>query len=152
MSAGLSTPIRLCRAFGMFRPETGSQSVAHGTYQAAIFAVVSAASVSMTVQLFRTSDMKMMARTIDLWTVCLTGLYKWSYVVASDREFREFRRLLDGVHAQAAVAYGPTAAARRFAAGHPRRLRAISVGYVYMGLVVSVCLVLSTINTTHSRR
>lgn len=151
MSASLNTPIRLCRAFGMFRPETGSRSVAYRAYQAAIFAVVSVTSVSMTVQLFRTSDMKMMARTIDLWTVCLTGLYKWSYVVAFDREFREFRRLMDGVHAQAAVAYGPTAA-RRFAAGHLRRLRAISVAYVYMGLVVSVGLVLSTINTTHSKR
>lgn len=152
MSDNLNTPIRLCRIFGMFQPETGSKFVAtvYRACQGVFFLVVLLTSISMTVQLFITSNMDMMARTIDLWTVCLTGLYKWSYVVMFNYKFLEFQTLLESVHAQAIVAYGPKA--HRFTANYLRRLRVICVAYVYSAFFVSISLTLSTINTSYSKR
>lgn len=152
MSVNLSASIRQCRRFGMFPPETDAKFVAtaYRGYQAMFFVLVLITSISMTIQLFLTSDMETMARTIDLWTVCFTGLYKWSYVVVFNCKFLEFQKLLDRVHAQAIVTYGPKV--HGFTGNYLRRLRMISDGYMYFAFFVSISLMSSTVITSHSRR
>lgn len=147
MSTDLNASIRLCRLLGLFPPENGSKFVttAYRAYQVVIFVVVCVVSTSMTIQLCVSPDMKTMARTIDLWTMCWSGLYKWSYFVVHIDEFRTFHRLLDGVHAQATVAYGP--AAHQFIVKQLKGLRIVSNLYALSGFFLAVSLTLGVLIT-----
>lgn len=145
MSTNLSSSIRLCRLLGLFPPETGTKFVttAYRAYQMVIFVIVGIVSTSMTIQLYVSPDMKTMARTIDLWTMCWSGLYKWAYIVVYVNEFQMFHRILDGVHTQATVVYGPCA--QQFTVKQLKGLRMISNLYALSGLFLAIVLTLGVI-------
>lgn len=133
MSAGLRTSIRLCRLIGLFPVD--AESFASRAYQAALFALVGVVSVTMTIQLFIAPELGTLARTIDLWTMCLSGLYKWYCLAAYADKHRALHGLLDAVQAQAKVVYGPSAG--RFMDNHARRVRVISNVYGMSGILIA---------------
>ncbi|VVC25909.1 Olfactory receptor, insect [Cinara cedri] len=144
MSADLYTAIRLCRLIGLFPPdraESWPASVAHRAYQVSLFAVVSVVTTTMTIQLFVAPDLTMLARTIDIWTMCLSGLYKWFCLAVFTEKYRTLHGLLDSVQTQAGVVYGPTASCH-FIANHSRRIGFISYSYGLSGLITGVILTL----------
>lgn len=147
MSGDLSTAIRLCRLLGLFPPETNSWyvRVAYRTYQTIIFSVMSLVSTSMTIQLFTAPDMNLLARTIDMWTVCWTGLYKWFYLAAFIDEFRAFHRLLNATQAQAIVARGMVT--QKVAIKHLRLIPIASNAYAFSGFVLAIFLSLGAMIT-----
>lgn len=157
MSSDLGAAIGLCRLLGLFPPETESRYVraAYRAYRAALFVVVCLVTLSMTVQLFTAPNMNLLARTIDMWTMCWTALYKWFYVAAFGTEFLAFHRLLDATRTQAdavlqqmhaAHDHGP-AAARRAADEHARLVPLVSNAYALSGFVLTVFLCLGTMVT-----
>lgn len=147
MSSGLGTAIGLCRLLGLFPPETGSRyvRVLYRAYQVLLFAVVCLVSLSMTIQLFTAPNMNLLARTIDMWTLCWTALYKWFYVATFDSEFHAFHRLLNATRAQAAAAHGP--AVRRMADERLRLVPMVSNTYALSGFVLTVFLSLGAVVT-----
>lgn len=142
MSINLSASIRLCRLLGLFPPETGTKSVtkAYRAYQMVIFAMVGIVSTTMTIQLCVSPDMKTLARTIDVWTLCWSGLYKWAYIVVYVKKFRKFHRLLDGVHTQATVVYGP--GTQQFTVNQLKGLRMVSNLYGLSSLLFAIIITL----------
>lgn len=147
MSSGLSTAISLCRLLGLFPPETESWyvRVAYRAYQVLLFVVVCLVSSSMTIQLFTAPNMNLLARTIDMWTLCWTALYKWFYVATFVSEFHAFHRLLDATRVQATVAHSP--AARRVIDKRLRLVPVVSNTYMLSGFVLTIFLSLGVIIT-----
>lgn len=142
MSTNLNASIGLCRLLGLFPPESRSKFVtsAYRVYQVVMFVVFCIVTTSMTIQLCVSHDMKTMARTIDLWTMCWSGLFKWSYIVVHINQFRKFHRLLDDVLMQATVAYGPIA--HQFTVNYLKGLRTISNLYALSGFILAIALML----------
>lgn len=141
MSDDLNTAIGLCRLMGLFPPETASWPVraAYRTYQTMFFTVVCLVSTSMTIQLFTSPDMRLLARTIDMLTMCWTGLYKWFCMVVFVREFHAFHRLLDA-----------TAASQGTARVNGHRLGlipAVSNAYAFSGFILAIFLSLGAVIT-----
>lgn len=109
--------------------------------QAAFFAVVFVVSTSMTVQLFASADnLTMLARVIDLWTLCWSALYKWTAMVAYDSRFRQFHARLAAVHDRAGAAAGDGPRADRYTAARLRYISAVSYAYVLSGFLVVVTM------------
>lgn len=134
----LDAAYNMCRWLGIFRPagQSWPAAAAYVAYQAAFFTVVFAVSASMTVRLFASADdLTMLARTIDLWTMCWTALYKWTAMVACDGPFRQF-------HARLAAA-GDGARADLYAAARLRHAGPVSYAYVLSGFLVAVSMSLS---------
>lgn len=151
MSGDLSTAIGLCRLLGLFPPETGSRYVrmAYRTYQTIIFTVMCLVSTSMTIQLFTAPDMNLLARTIDMWTVCWTGLYKWFYLAAFVDELRAFHRLLNATQDQAIVARNMVTRRVTRIIEHPtpKLIPIASNAYAFSGFVLAVFLSLGAMIT-----
>lgn len=147
MSGNLSTAIGLCRLLGLFPQETNSWyvRVAYRTYQAVIFSVMCLVSTSMTIQLFTAPDMNILARTIDMWTVCWTGLYKWFYLAVFIDEFRALHRLLNATQAQAIVVRGMVT--RHVAIKRLTLIPIASNVYAFSGFVLAVFLSLGAMIT-----
>lgn len=147
MSNNLIASIRLCRSLGLFPPETESKFVvmAYRMYQVVIFTIVCVVSLSMTIQLCVSTDMKMMSRTIDLWTLCWVGLYKWSYVVVYIDKFRTFHLLLDSLHLQATNVYGVNA--DQFTSNRLKMFRTVNYLYILSGFFIISVLTLGTMIT-----
>lgn len=138
----LEAAYKMCRWVGLFRPPTnGSWFVAcvYGMYRTILFVVVFVVSVSMTAQLFMSPDLSTVARTIDMLTMCWSGLYKWCAVVAFSARFAEFRTMLIDIQGQAAAAYGDKAA-EKFVWQRGRHISAVSYVYVLGGFLVTVVL------------
>lgn len=140
MSAGLITAFTLCRWLGLFPPETDSKlaRAMYRAYQVTFFAVVSTVSMSMTIQLFAAPDLTVLARTIDMWTLCWTGLYKWTCMAVRARQYSQFHWLLFDVQSQGARTYdgdsGP--GSDRFTVDRLKSLKVVSHSYVLSGFVV----------------
>lgn len=146
-AANLDTPVKMCQFIGLHPPENHSRLVlaAYRAYQAVVFVVIGIVSTSMTVQLFISTDLTMVARTIDLWTMCWTGLYKWTSFAVSVNPHLAFCRRLADIQAQAVVLHGPTA--DRYMADRLKRVGVISTVYVLSGFFVVFFLSLSAIVT-----
>ncbi|VVC25910.1 Olfactory receptor, insect,DHS-like NAD/FAD-binding domain [Cinara cedri] len=136
MSADLRSAIRLCRLIGLFPPGSKPDvAAAYRAYQVLLFAVVSTVTATMTIQLFIAPELDTLARTIDIWTMCLSGLYKWYCLAVFVDKYRTLHGLLDRVRVQAEVVYGPSA--HRFMANHVRRVGLISNVYGLSGILVA---------------
>lgn len=137
MTSDLYAAFNMCQWWGLFVPKNRWQIMYRG-YQAAVITVVGAVTISMTIQLFVAPDLTMLARTIDLWTMCWTGLYKWCAMATFSERFQEFRTLAAIIRKQSTAVYGPWA--HQFTVAYQRKMNIISYAYVFSGFPVVVLL------------
>lgn len=144
MATDLYAAFYMGRWWGLFAPRNRWQIVYRG-YQSAVVTVVGIITISMTIQLFVAPDLTMLARTIDLWTMCWTGLYKWCSMATFSERFQEFRTLAAVVRKQSAAVCGPSA--DQYTVVYQRNMNIISYVYVFSGFPVVVLLSLGPLMT-----
>ncbi|VVC39900.1 Olfactory receptor, insect [Cinara cedri] len=98
----------------------------------------------MTVQLCLVTDLTMLARTIDVWTLFMSGIFKWVFMMVFNEEFAKLNSTLTQIHAQGRVAYGEYAA-DEFEVEFMKPTRKITWWYMFTGLIVTTIICLSPI-------
>lgn len=114
-------------------------------YRITIFTILVIVTVLMTVQLFVASDLTQLARTIDIWTIFWSGLYKWCFILIFNEDFAKFNTLLVQVHTQGSVIYGQLA--NRFTSKYLKPGQKVSTLYMFTGIISSILIVLSPLVT-----
>ncbi|XP_050521096.1 uncharacterized protein LOC126894259 [Daktulosphaira vitifoliae] len=99
----------------------------------------------MTIQLTKAPDITMVARTIDLLTMCSTGLYKWYCMVKFSDEFIVFDTQLVQIQTQGLVSYGSEA--QQFTRNHLRPMKKITIIYLLCGFFMDIIIIFSTLIT-----
>lgn len=74
-----------------------------------IFVLILLIIILVTVQLFVAPDPTQLARTVDVWTVFISGLYKWCYMTMFNDEFFKLYSTLAHVQTQGSIAFGKSA-------------------------------------------
>lgn len=109
-------------------------------YRVAIFILIGLLTTLMTVQMCVATDLTILARTIDIWTMFLSGLYKWFCMTAFNREFMKLSTDLVMVQAQGSAAFGRSADV--FTAHYLKFTKPITYWYMFSGgLAVSFIIV-----------
>ncbi|CAI6361689.1 unnamed protein product [Macrosiphum euphorbiae] len=83
-----------------------------------------------------TIDLSHLARTIDIWTVFFSGMYKWSYMTVFNGEFAQLKTKLTVIQAQGSAAYGSSA--DEFTSNYLKPMRNISFWYMFSGVVAAI--------------
>lgn len=132
----LGAQFAVLRWLGVFSPGV---PWAANVYRAAVFTLVSTVAGLMTVQIFAAADLIGLARTVDIWTLLLSALYKWSYMVARSGEFAELNAALSRMR-------GTGAGADRIA-GRSRLSRRSAVWYMALGATASLTNIVAPLLT-----
>ncbi|XP_050436327.1 odorant receptor Or1 [Adelges cooleyi] len=130
---------------GIFPPVDSSSSPtlfrAYTVYRVLFISVVSVVAFATTLQLLVAPDLTMIARTIDLWTMFVSGIFKWYCMARSSDDFMEFNTNLMAIQNQGLILYGRRA--QRFTADYMGPVRQTTVIYLLCGLCA---VLLYTIN------
>lgn len=148
----LALPTNVLRCLGIFPlsgPRSRWTSRTFDVYRTLIFAVMLTFTVLMTVQLISATDLSLLTRTIDMWTMYLSGLYKWCTMAVFYRDYLELVRALDRIQAQGSIAYGTSADG--FTANYLKPTRAVCVWYLFSGLVAAIFVCTSPFMTYPKR-
>ncbi|XP_060871974.1 uncharacterized protein LOC132946149 [Metopolophium dirhodum] len=115
-------------------------------YRAIILTVMTSVMVLMMVQMFAaTADLTMLARTIDIWTMLFSGMYKWLYMTVFNGRFARLKSKLTAIQAQGSAAHGSTADAFTF--NYLKPMRNISIWYMFSGMVAAFFIIVSPLLT-----
>ncbi|KAL4082200.1 hypothetical protein QTP88_030194, partial [Uroleucon formosanum] len=99
----------------------------------------------MMVQMFIATDLTLLARTIDIWTMFFSGLYKWFYMMMFNGEFAQLKTALTQIQTQGSAAYGRSADA--FTANYLKQTRKVSSWYLISGMVATFFIIVSPLLT-----
>nr|UMT69241.1 odorant receptor 67 [Myzus persicae] len=143
----LSFSYNILRSIGVFSASDSTKWTrwAFNFYRVIIFIVITLVTTLMMVQMFVATDLTLLARTIDIWTMFSTGLYKWFYMTMFRGEFSQLKTALTQIQAQGSVAYGSSADA--FTADYLKQTRKISFWYMFSGMVASFFIIVSPLLT-----
>lgn len=148
----LALPSNILRFVGIF-PLSGPRSKCTSwtfiAYQTLTCTLVATMTVLMTVQLILAPDLSLLTRTIDIWTIFLSGLYKWCFMTVFYRDYMEYTRALDRIQAQGSIAYG--ASADGFTVSYLKPTRRVCAWYLFYGQV-AVTLVCTSPFMTYPKR
>ncbi|CAI6344075.1 unnamed protein product [Macrosiphum euphorbiae] len=107
-------------------------------------------TVLMMVQMFVvTTDLTLLARTIDIWTMLFSGMYKCFYMTVFNGEFSQLKTKLTAIQAQGSAAYGSSANA--FTSSYLKPMRNISFWYMFSGMVAAFFIIVSPLLTYPKR-
>lgn len=143
--------IKLLQFFGIFFPKTSSKMILFTfyVYRVFIFILMMYFAITMTIQLFVTTDLAILARTIDLWTMCLSGLYKWFYLTLFNKDFSKLNHKL--VLLQAFGSANHKQSADQFTINYLKKTRTITLWYVFSGFVAAVLVIINPLVTYPQR-
>lgn len=143
----LALPYNLLKCIGIFSLHGESSKwtlLAYNLYRGFIFVLTSMVTVLMTVQLGVVTDLTMLARTIDVWTMFLSGIFKWVFMTIFNEKFEKLKSTLIQIHAQGRVACGEYAA-DQFEVEFMKPTRNITWWYMFSGLMALISFCLSPI-------
>lgn len=136
----LDLQINVLTCLGIFPPSSERwPRRAFIVYRTAMFVFMLFIAVTMGVQMVVATDLTTLARIIDIWTMFISGLYKWCYIAWFDREFADLNASLVRLQVQGSVARGQSA--RTFTADYLKRMRPITMWYMFSGLVASILII-----------
>lgn len=110
-------------------------------YRGVIFVGIGFITCLMTIQIFLATDLTVLARTIDIWTMFLSGLYKWFYMTVFNKEFANLNTALVRIQAQGKVAYGQKA--DLFTTNYLKLTRKVTFWYIFSGMVACFFIIVS---------
>ncbi|CAH1712457.1 odorant receptor 10a-like [Aphis gossypii] len=114
-------------------------------YRSIIFIILTLFTTLMTVQMFVTTELTILARTIDIWTMFFSGLYKWIYMTVFNWEFAHLKFALAQLQTQGSKAYGRSADV--FTADYLKQTKKISYWYLFSGFVAGFFIIVSPLLT-----
>lgn len=128
------------KCLGIFPPDTNSKWIlfAFNIYRGILFLLSIFFTTMMTIQLPLSSDITLLARTIDIWTMCVSGLYKLLYMTVFNPDFFKLNMMLMKIQELGSNAYGRSA--DQFVAKYMRRVQLITVWYLISGLLLALFL------------
>lgn len=143
----LSFEYNVLQAIGVFPSTkwTKWKQRAFNFYRTIFFIFLALVTFLMTVQMFIATDLTLLARTIDIWTMFFTGLYKWFYMVMFSGEFAQLKTALTQIQTQGSAAYGRSA--DEFTANYLKQTRKISSWYLFSGMVAASFIIVSPLLT-----
>jgi hypothetical protein len=118
----------------------------YSIYRIMIFVMIALFTVLMTVQMFVATDLTILARTIDIWTMFLSGLYKWSCMSLFHEKFVKLKTKLIEIQVQGSVAFGRRSA-DIFTSNYLKQTQKVTFGYMMSGLVAAGFLIMSPLLT-----
>lgn len=132
----LTSAYRFLHWIGVFSTSDSSawSRWAFNVYRVFIFTVSVLITVLMTVQMFVATDLTTLARTIDIQTMLLSGIYKWFCMTVFSKKFAELSTDLIRIQAQGSVVYGKSA--NRFIANYLKPMDKIIFWYIMSGVAV----------------
>lgn len=113
------------------------------------FFIVGSITILMNIQMVIATDLTIIARTIEIWTFLLSGLYKWYCMTAYNENFSKLRMTLVQIKAQGTVAYGVPA--NLFTDNYLKSTRKITLWYLFSG-VIAVFLTIVNPLLSHPKR
>ncbi|XP_050436323.1 uncharacterized protein LOC126843060 [Adelges cooleyi] len=141
----LELQVNVLKWIGIFPPAKPSSSPtlcrAYTGYRILFISIVSIFAFATTVQLLVAPDLTMVARTIDLWTMFVSGIFKWYCMVRSSDDFMEFNTNLMAIQTQGLISYGRRA--QRFTADYMEPVRQTTVIYLLCGLCADLLLTIN---------
>lgn len=114
-------------------------------YRVAIFILVGLLTTLMMIQMSVATDLTILARTIDIWTMFLSGLYKWFCMTVFNREFVKLSTDLVDIQAQGSSAFGRSADV--FTADYMKFTKQITYWYMFSGGVAATMIIGSPLLT-----
>lgn len=114
-------------------------------YRVAIFILISLLTILMTIQMFVATDLTILTRTIDIWTMFLSGLYKWFCMTVFNREFMKLSTDLAKIQAQGSSAFGRSADV--FSRDYQKFTKQITYWYMFSGGVAATLIIASPLLT-----
>lgn len=145
MYLGLAYFILQC--IGIF-PSSGPSTWsrwAFEVYRTFVFAITASITLLMTIQMCVVTDLTTLARTIDIWTMFLSGVYKWFCMSAFNVHFAELSTSLDRIQAQGKVAFGGLA--DQFTTNYLKLMNKIIMWYIWFGIIAVFFIVISPLIT-----
>lgn len=143
----LDSAFNILRCIGIFSWRAPSKWTrrAFNCYRAIIFIAASIITILMSIQICVARDLTILARTIDIWTMFSTGLYKWFCMTVFSREFSKLSTDLVGIQAQGSAAYGPSA--NLFTDDYLKLTKKITYWYMFSGQLASFFIMVSPLLT-----
>lgn len=145
----LDFPVNILRCVGVFplsddesRSTVSWSSRAFHVYQTVLFVLTTTTTVLMSVQVFVAPNMNLLTRTVNIYTMFLSGLYKWCVMRAFSGRYAELDATLDRVQAQGSVAYHVVSvgceSADAYTANYLKHTRTLSALYLLIGILGAV--------------
>lgn len=119
----------------------------YSVYRIMIFIIVSLTTILMTIQMFVSKDLTILARTIDILTTFMSGLYKWFYMSLFHEEFAKLRTKLFPIQAQGSVAFSRRSA-DIFTTNYLKQTQKVIFGYLVICMVVVSFIAISPLLTS----
>jgi hypothetical protein len=107
----------------------------YSVYQIMIFTIIFLTTILMTIQMFVSTDLTILARTIDMWTLFLSGLYKWFYMSLFHEDFARLKTKLFEIQALGSVAFGRRSA-DMFTTNYLKKMQRVTFVHMMSGTVV----------------
>lgn len=136
----ITLPYNILKCIGIFPLHSGSSKGtlwAYNVYRVLIFVLTTLVTALMTIQLCVVTDLTMLARTIDMWTMFLSGIFKWVCMTMFNEEYGKLKSALVQIHAQGRVAYSEYTA-DQFEMDYMKRTRIIIWWYLFSGIIVTI--------------
>lgn len=143
----LSFAYNVLRWIGVFPSNdcTAWKRWAFNFYRMIIFIVLFLGTFLMAFQMCVATDLTLLARTIDIWTMFSTGLYKWLCMAVFDDEFAKLKTAFSQIQYQGSMAYGRSA--DLFTANYLKQMPSISFWYLFSGVVAAFLIIISPLLT-----
>jgi len=103
-------------------------------YRVLVFGLLALIVLLMTIQLCVAPDLSVLARTIDMWTMFLSGLYKWIYMTMFNGQFANLNTKLAEIQDQGSIVYGNTA--NQFTKNYFKNTTRIIWWYLFFGMIM----------------
>jgi len=147
----LEFQFNILRCIGIFPLRTTSEWKCriYKTYRVLVFDLLALIVLLMTVQLCVAPDLSVLARTIDMWTMFLSALYKWLCLTMFNENFANFNSTLTKIQYQGSIAYGNTAS--QFTENYLKKTKLVTFWYLFFGFV-AVFLIIGSPFLTYSPR
>lgn len=120
---------------GIFPSQNESKwtSWALNVYRFLIFIIIGLVIILMSIQMVVSTDLSTITRTIDIWTMFVSGFYKWYYMTMYNVSFSKLRTMLVQIQSQGTMVYGKPA--NLFTANYLKYARKTTIWYLSSGVL-----------------
>lgn len=112
-------------------------------YRIFMFVLIASLTFLMTVQIIVATDLSLLARTIDIWTMFVSGFYKWCYMMLFNKDFAEIKSLLAQMQAKGSAEYGKST--DQFIINYTKRTRQVTICYLATGVLAVFFIILNPV-------
>jgi len=143
----LSLSYSILQWIGIFPPCNSSKWTlrALNVYRVAIFVVIGSITILMTTQMIVATDITVLAWTIEIWTMFISGLFKWFSMIMYNNKYAKLRTTLVQIQSQGSTAYGQPA--NSLTDKYLKLTQKMTILYICSGVFASAIAIISPLMT-----